>query len=80
MASTPIALNVQTVNLKGVGDLTIAMRNDKQTPSGTKIAEAFGRVTTGMADLNNALSAISASVPVAPETTIVTINGVPVTY
>lgn len=70
MASTPIALNVATVNLKGVGDLTIAMRNDKQTPSGTKIAEAFGRLYTNESALNAAVAGLTATVIVpAPANT-----------
>lgn len=54
-------MNVKTVNLKGVGDLTVAIRNDKETPSGMKIAEAFGRLYNGLSDLNNAVSGITAS-------------------
>ncbi len=63
MASTPININSSTVRLKGVGDLTIAMRNDKQTPSGTKIAEAFNRLYTNESALNAAVSSLTATVP-----------------
>ena len=62
-ASTPVTLNFNPVSVKGLGDLTIAMRNDKETPSGTKIAEAFTRIYTGVSELNKAVSNITATVP-----------------
>lgn len=64
MGSSPTLYQItsDTVSLKGVGDLTIALRNGG-SPIGTKTAEALERLANGLSSVNNRLSSATISGP-----------------